>query len=121
MTLTNPPAIIKLDADFSAGLDVSRNPYHAKAYLKAASHFLSCWPQDWSAERLCLALIADEDDDIGNSCLKDREKVKLWEPVSKSAHPMECPFQFVEELINGLAEDFITFLKDFITSLAENA
>jgi hypothetical protein len=101
--LPEPPAIIRLNEDFSAGLDL-RHPIQAAAYLKAASHFLAGWPQDWSAERLCLAMIDEES--------PDQKDVKPWECVVKDLHPMDDPFLFVEELISSLAEDFLVFLSD---------
>jgi hypothetical protein len=102
-TLPQPPAIIKVNTDFSAGLDL-RNPIEAAAYLKAASHFLSSWPQHWNAERLCLALIDEES--------TDRNEIRLWEALIKDAHPMDDPHLYVEEFINGLAEDFLCFLSE---------
>ena len=105
-TLPTPPAEIQYHP-----IDLN-NPLHAKAYLKAASHFLSSWPQDWSAEKLFLALIADEED----TCwLADRQKIVPWEAISKyELHPMDDsdPWNFVEDLINGLAEDFLIFLSE---------
>lgn len=97
------PVIIKLKEDFSAGLDL-REPVQAAAYLKAASHFLSSRPQDWSAERLCLAMIDEES--------PDQKDVKPWECITKDLHPMDDPWFFVEELINSLAEDFLVFLSE---------
>ena len=108
-TLPQPPAVIKIKEDFSRGLDLS-NPLHAKAYLKAASHFLSSWPQDWDAERLCLAIIADEDE--GGAQWEDHQKVNFWSCVSESIHPMDNPFTFVEDIITNLAEDFLIFLTE---------
>ena len=102
-TLPQPPAVIKVNTDFSAGLDL-RNPIEAAAYLKAASHFLSGWPQDWSAERLCLAMVDEES--------PDKSKVLLWETITKDVHSMDDPYLYVEELINGLAEDFLMFLAE---------
>lgn len=102
-TLPPPPAIIKMNTDFSAGLDL-RNPLESAAYLKAASNFLSCWPQDWSAERLCLAMIDEES--------SDRDLVKPWEVLIKDVHPMDDPMFFVEDLISCLAEDFLIFLSE---------
>ena len=110
-TLPQPPAVIKVTYDYAQGLDL-RDPIHAAAYLKAASHFLSSWPQDWDAEKLCLALIADEED-VG--ALADRQKIMPWEVISNhSLHPMDDtdPWHFVEDLINGLAEDFLIFLSE---------
>ena len=102
-TLPQPPTLIKVNTDFSAGLDL-RKPIEAAAYLKAASHFLSGWPQDWSAERLCLAMIDEES--------TDKSKVLLWETITKDMHPMDDPYLYVEEFINGLAEDFMMFLAE---------
>lgn len=108
-TLPQPPAVIKIKEDFSRGLDLS-NPLHAKAYLKAASHFLSSWPQDWDAERLCLAIIADEDE--GGAQWEDHQKVNFWSGIENSVHPMDNPFTFVEDIITNLAEDFLIFLTE---------
>ena len=102
-TLPEPPAIIKMNTDFSAGLDL-RNPLESAAYLKAASNFLSYWPQDWSAERLCLAMIDEES--------PDRDLVRPWEVLIKDVHPMDDPMFFVEDLISCLAEDFLIFLSE---------
>jgi len=109
-TLPPPPALIKIKEDFSHGLDLN-NPLHAAAYLKAASHFLSSWPQDWDAERLCLAIIADPDE--GGQQWQDHKKVNFWHGISENAvHPMEDPFMFIDSIITNLAEDFIIFLTD---------
>jgi hypothetical protein len=102
-TLPPPPALIKITYDYAQGLDL-RDSVHAAAYLKAASHFLSSWPQDWSAERLCLAMIDEES--------LEKDKVKPWEVLTKDLHPMDDPWLFVEEMINGLAEDFLIFLSE---------
>jgi hypothetical protein len=102
-TLPTPPAVIKMNEDFSLGLDL-RNPLHAAAYLKAASHFLSSWPQDWDAERLCIAMVDEES--------KEKDLVMPWECIVRDIHPMDDPIFFVEDLINGLAEDFLIFLSE---------
>jgi hypothetical protein len=107
--LPEPPAIIKVNEDFSNGLDL-RNPIHAKAYLKAASHFLSKWPKEWDAETLCLALLAEEEDDEEN--LANQKKVFPWDAIEKStAFEREGGHLFLEQIINDLAEDFIDFSK----------
>ena len=88
----------------------TNNPIHAEAYLIAAGHFLSNWPQDWSAERLELALIADEDSDEQQQ--EDKKQIEVWETIANhTLHPMDDanPFAFVEELINNLAGDFVAF------------
>jgi len=110
-TLPTPPAIIKIKEDLSQGLDL-RKPLHAAAYLKAASHFLSSWNQEWSAEKLCLVMIADEEDE---AAMNDRKEIVPWDCIAKyELHPMDDsdPWYFTEELINGLAEDFLTFLSE---------
>lgn len=109
--LLPPPAVIKVTYDYDQGLDLN-NTIHAAAYLKAASHFLSSWPKEWDAERLCLALIAIEED---GSAFADRQKIMPWTVISKyELHPMDDsdPWHFVEDLINGLAEDFLIFLSE---------
>lgn len=88
----------------------TNNPLHAKAYLLAAGHFLSKWPQDWSAERLCLALLADEYSQENQR--EDQKQIKVWEPIERwEMNPMDDaePFSYVEEIINNLAEDIINF------------
>jgi hypothetical protein len=107
--LPEPPAIIKVNEDFSNGLDL-RNPIHAKAYLKAASHFLSNWPQEWDAETLCLALLAEEEDDEQN--LANQKKIFPWEAIQNSScFATEGEYFFLEQIICYLAKDFIDFLK----------
>jgi hypothetical protein len=103
-TLPPPPAIIKIKEDFSAGLDL-RNPLHASAYLKAASHFLSSWPQHWGAERLCLALVDEES--------PDQKKVSLWAIlVREAANDDSDPYLYTDEFICSLAEDFMNFAEE---------
>ena len=92
-----------MNTDFSDGLDL-RNPIEAAAYLKAASHFLSSWPQHWDAERLCLALIDEES--------TDKNEIRLWKALIKDIHPMDNPYLYVEEFIDGLAGDFLSFLSE---------
>lgn len=118
-TLSEPPQAIFLQDDcdlatdddaedarsFGLNLDL-RQPRDAAAYLKAASHYLSCWPQEWSAERLCLALLTDGED-LGKEAFEDRQQIKPWEAVFFG----QDPFFYVEELIMSLAEDFVEFSK----------
>jgi len=88
----------------------TNNPLHAQAYLLAAGHFLSKWPQDWTAERLALALLADEYS-VDNQ-QEDQKQIEVWEAIAKfELNPMDdgSPFAFVEEIINNLAEDIIGF------------
>jgi hypothetical protein len=108
--LPEPPAIIKVTEDFIADLNLC-NPLHAKAYLKAASHFLSDWPQEWDAHTLCLALLAEEEDDEEN--LANQKKIHPWDAIQKSScFETQGGFGFLEEIINNLARDFIDFLNE---------
>jgi len=97
-TLPPPPAEIQYHP-----IDLN-NPLHAKAYLKAASHFLSSWPKDWSALKLCLTMI-DDDDNIKN-------EITPWETIFRDVNFMDDPWVYAEELIRDLAEDFVIFLSE---------
>jgi len=104
--LPEPPPIIKVNEDFTHGLDL-RNPIHAEAYLKAASHFLSSWPQEWSAETLCLALLAEDEDDEN---FANQKEIFPWDAIEKSSSfQTEGGNLFLEQIINSLAEDFVKF------------
>ena len=81
------------------------NPIHAKAYLKAASHVLSGWPQEWDAETLALALLDEENE--------NQKKVKLWNPIKVIAAREDTdPHLKSDEMILELAESFIDFLEE---------
>lgn len=85
------------------GLDFTI-PTHAAAYLKAASHFLSGWPQEWAAEKLALVLV-DYDH-------PEQHKVVLWTVVKDiAASDNSDPYLKTDEMIYTLAEDFIDFLE----------
>ena len=101
--LPEPPALIKINADFSQGID-TRNPLHATAYLRAASHFLSGWPQEWDAETLALALVDDES--------PNQVKVKLWDAVKANTSSDDDAYLHSDSLISDLAEDFLSFLEE---------
>jgi hypothetical protein len=109
-TLPEPPQQILLQEDYEYGNLDLRQPRDAAAYLKAASHYLSSWPQDWSAERLCLALLCDEEE-YNKESFEDRQQIKPWEVLLSNVSVLEDPFLYVEELIMGLAEDFVQFSK----------
>lgn len=81
----------------------TRLPVHAKAILRAASHFLSSWDQSWDAEKLALVLVEEEH--------PEREKVLIWEPIERAAGN-EDPYWYVQELIFDLAESFVDFLEE---------
>jgi hypothetical protein len=101
--LPQPPALIKIKSDFSQGID-TRNPLHAAAYLRAASHFLSGWPQEWDAETLALALVDDES--------PNQKEVILWEAVKANTSRDDDPYLESDSLISDLAESFIAFLEE---------
>jgi hypothetical protein len=78
------------------------NPRHARAYLAAAKHFLSNYPQDWSADRLASVLM-DEDN-------PDRNNVALWDVVKHYADGIDSdPYVQAENLIYDLAETILNF------------
>jgi hypothetical protein len=101
--LPQPPALIKIKSDLSQGID-TRNPIHAAAYLRAASHFLSAWPQEWDAETLALALV-DEDS-------PNQKSVILWGAIYAVTSSHDDPYLEADSLISDLAESFITFLEE---------
>lgn len=99
--LPEPPALIKISNDSTVNLDL-RNPRHAKAYLLAIGHFLSGWPQEWTAERLACALV---DDDSPLQC-----EVKLWDCVKAHAYATDAdPYLLTDELACSLAQDILDF------------
>jgi hypothetical protein len=101
--LSQPPALIKIKSDFSQGIDTS-NPIHAAAYLRAASHLLSGWPQEWDAETLALALVDEES--------PNQKEVELWNAVKVNTSYDDDPYLHSDSLISDLAESFITFLEE---------
>ena len=104
--LLQPRPLIKIKSDFSQGID-TRNPLHAAAYLRAASHFLSGWPQEWDAETLALALVDDES--------PNQKQVILWDAV-KAITPTDDgyddPYLQSDSLISDLAESLLDFLEE---------
>jgi hypothetical protein len=88
-----------------------RKPLHARAYLLAASYFLSAWPQEWDAETLALALLSDEEDKPARQ--ENKTKIMLWKPIAESVTADgECPHLLTEECIGSLAESFLLFLHE---------
>jgi hypothetical protein len=80
-----------------------RNPIHAKAFLRAASHFLSSWDKSWDAEKLALVLVEEEH--------PEQNEVLIWNAIERAAGN-EDPYWYVQELIFDLAESFIDFLEE---------
>jgi len=106
--LPDPPALIKITSDYRAELDL-RKPVHARAYLLAAGRFLSNWPKDWSAERLCLALLTEE----GEDAFEDQKMIALWDGLTSTFGPEEEDFYFLTEgTISDIAEEILEFLTE---------
>ena len=106
--LPDPPAMIKIDSNYSVTLDL-RKPTHAKAYLLAAGRSLSGWPQDWSAERLALALLAEE----GEDAFEDQKMIQLWDGLTSTFGPDKEDFYFLTECtISDIAEEILEFLTE---------
>ena len=89
----------------------TKNPLHARAYLKAASFYLSGWPQEWDAETLALALLADDDGEEESEASKNQGKILLWQPI-ETASDGEDPYVFTDQMICDLAESFLEFLNE---------
>jgi hypothetical protein len=81
----------------------TNNPIHAKAILRAASHFLSSWDQSWDAEKLSLVIIEENH--------PEQDKVLIWDAIQRAAGN-EDPYWYVQELIFDLAESFVDFLEE---------
>lgn len=80
-------------------IDKTADKRAAEAYLLAAGHLLSGWPESWSAERLALALVTE-------GC-KDQKKIKLWAILKDDEE--EDRYLWTESLISSLAEDIYGF------------
>jgi hypothetical protein len=85
-----------------------RLPLHSQAYTEAAGFYLSFWPQEWSAEKLCLTLLAEEEDEH----FPDQKQIRFWEPIEKS-----CEANGEEVAIS--TEEFISQLAESMVMLAE--
>ena len=111
-TLNTPPQLIKINDDFSCGIDL-RDPVHSKAYMLAAGHFLSSWPQEWDAETLALALLAEEDVESDEKAFANQKEIVVWGVLERD--PEFQSYQghmYLENLINNLAEDFVRFASE---------
>lgn len=110
--LETPPQIIKINSDLTSGLDL-RDPFHSKAYLLAAGHFLSSWNQEWDAETLALALLAEEDVEEDDQAFTNQKQILVWDTLERD--PEFQSYQghmYLESLINNLAEDFVRFASE---------
>lgn len=59
-------------------IDLS-NPIHADAFLVTAGHFLTEWPDEWSAQTLG-DIMAGEESEFG-----DDSDILLWEPFENDS------------------------------------
>ena len=80
----------------------TNNPIHASAILRAASHFLSSWPEAWTAEKLALVLVTEDHE--------EQKSVLIWDAIKKAANG-EDPYWYAQGLIFDLAESFVDFLE----------
>jgi len=104
--LPDPPSLIKIASNYAVTLDL-RKTAHAKVYLLAAGISLSGWPQDWSAERLALALLAEE----GEDAFEDQKMIRLWDSLTSTFGPDKEDFYFLtESTISHIAEDYLELL-----------
>ena len=111
-TLNTPPQLIKINSDLTSGLDL-RDPSHSKAYLSAAGHFLSSWNQEWDAETLALALLAEEESEEDEEAFANQKEIVVWYALERD--PEFQSYQghmYLENLINNLAEDFVRFASE---------
>ena len=79
-----------------------------EAYLLAAEHFLSSWPDSWTAETLVknLLMLGPEPD------IEEQMKIKIWLPVMQYCTNQKFnPFVYVEEQIACLADTLIRYKK----------
>jgi hypothetical protein len=87
------------------------NPIHAKAFLLAASHFLSSWPQEWTAQELETYLFADEDSPEDH--LENQHKIRVWSPIENwcadEGDLTGSGKVALHSIIENLAEDIINF------------
>lgn len=78
---------------------------HAEAFLLAAGHYLSSWPQEWSA-----AYLADVLRDEVEGASEERTRVQVWEGVVTASRNEEVDeYEYAFEHIEGLTLDFIAF------------
>jgi hypothetical protein len=72
----------------------------------AAEHFLSSWPDSWTAETLVknLLMLGPEPD------IEEQMKIKIWLPVMQYCINQKFnPFVYVEEQIACLADTLIRY------------
>lgn len=109
---TPTPTIHIMQSDNQAGADpallnLDTHPHRDRAILRAASYFLSSFPQDWSAYRLIAAIEADEDSPENEQ--QDQEHLVVWGFVDEYFADRPTGRQDLVDLILQLAADFITF------------
>lgn len=78
------------------------NPLHAKAYLAAASHFLSGWNKKWTAEQLAMALVQED--------APQQKEIKLWNAIKDYAADIDSdPYLQTDSQICEMAETILIF------------
>lgn len=76
-------------------LDLS-NPIHANAFLVTAGHFLTEWPDEWTAQTLHGVLAGELDEDT------DTCDVVLWEPFENDS--MSNVLEWIEDATSSVLE-----------------
>lgn len=110
--------IIKFD-DVRYRMNINlANEIHSRSFLLAAGHYLSSWPQDWSAADL-LDVLRDEVDGAQD---ERRKSVEVWEGVvHASRNEGVDEHEYALEHIEGLTLDLIAFAIHYASDTLDNS
>lgn len=83
------------------------HPDRDRAVYVAASHFMSSLPNNWSADRLFAAILADEDslEDARN----DQQSIRVWDAFDRFLEDHPFGKEQLVQMIELLALDLINF------------
>lgn len=89
-------------------LDLNQ-PRHAQAFLRAASHFLSGWPKEWSADKLSLMLLVDSESP--DSDKEEAQRILFWQALEnwELQEGYGDDHSLVLDLIEAVAVDMLEF------------
>lgn len=109
--------IIKFDdVRFRTDINLSSD-IHAEAFIIAAGHYLSNWPEDWSAAHL-FDVLSNKDE----SSEEQRSLVGVWEGVVHSSMNQGVnEYNYALEHIEGLTLDLIAFAIQYTSDTLFNA
>ena len=96
--------------------DKHMNTLQDKAYKLASTFFLASIHDEWSGSRIQAAILADPDDGDAQA-VSDQQQLLVWDPIERhleSSHPMEDPYQGLDDIIDGLSDAFLQFANDSI-------